>query len=472
MSTDFDAIVIGAGQAGPPLAARLAGEGQRVALIERRHLGGSCRNFGCTPTKAMVASARAAWTVRHAAEFGVRVHGDVIVDMPAVIARATALVVRGRRGLREWLESTDGVTLVDGHARLAGERRVQVDGSTHRAGRIFIDTGSRPVIPDIPGLDDIDFLTSAQMAGLDRLPQHLVVLGGSYIGCEFAQMFRRFGSRVTLVERHARLMDQEDSDLSAAMQQVLEAEGIDVLTAAEATSVARRDGSVVVTVDLGAAGTREIAGSDLLLALGRRPNSDDLGLEAAGVETDDHGYIRVDDHLHTTVDGIWALGDVNGHGGFTHTAYNDHEIVADELFGDGQRSLANRIDAYAVYTDPPLGRVGTTEAQLRGSGRRALVATLPMERVARARERGETQGLIKLLVDAETERLLGAAVFGIGGDEVVHGILDLMYAGASYRVLRDSTGIHPTVSELLPSVLEHLEPLPPRAERADPDEPA
>jgi pyruvate/2-oxoglutarate dehydrogenase complex dihydrolipoamide dehydrogenase (E3) component len=472
MSRDFDAIIIGAGQAGPPLAARLAGDGHRVALIERRHLGGSCVNFGCTPTKAMVASARAAWMVRHASDFGVRVQGDVLVDMPAVHARAAALVERSRRGLREWMESTDGITLIDGHARLAGDRRVRVDDSEYRAERIFINTGTRPRAPGIPGLDDVDVLTSAQMTGLDRLPAHLVILGGGYIGVEFAQMFRRFGSRVTLVERHARVLEHEDSDISDAMQQVLAAEGIEVLTAAEATAIAPHDGGVLVTVDQGAAGSREITGSDLLLALGRRPNSDDLGLETAGVETDDHGYIRVDDRLHTSADGIWALGDVNGHGGFTHTAYNDQQIVVDELFGEGHRSLADRIEAYAVYTDPPLGRVGLTEAQLRGSDHRALIAKLPMDQVARARERGETQGLIKLLVDAESERLLGAAVFGIGGDEVVHGVLDLMYAGASYRVLRDSTGIHPTVSELLPTALEGLEPLPPRAGQAGPDEPA
>lgn len=472
MTTDFDAIIIGAGQAGPALAAKLAGAGSRVALIERRHLGGSCVNFGCTPTKAMVASARAAWMLRHAVEFGVYVQGEIRVDMPAVRARTAGIVEQSRRGLRQWLESTDGITLIDGHARFSGARRLRANGSEYRAPRIFINTGSRPVIPEIPGLDQIDFLTSAQMAVIDRIPDHLVLLGGGYIGVELAQMFVRFGSRVTLIERHARLLEHEDSDISAAMQLMLEAEGVEVLVAAEATNVGRHSDGIRVDVARGAAGSSEITGSDLLLALGRRPNSDDLGLEMAGVETDEHGYIRVDDRLHTSVDGIWALGDVNGTGAFTHTAYDDHEIVANELFGDGSRNLSDRIDAYAVYTDPPLGRVGMTEARLRGTGRRVLLAKMPMGGVARARERGETQGLMKLLVDGDSERLLGAAVFGIEGDEVVHGVLDLMYADAPYRVLRDSMGIHPTVSELLPSLLERLEPLPLRAEQATPGESA
>lgn len=466
MATEFDAIIIGAGQAGPALAARLAGAGQRVAVIERRHVGGSCINFGCTPTKAMVASARAAWMVRHAAEFGVHVHGETVVDMPSVNARTAAIVRRARKGVRDWMASTDRIALIEGHARFVGRRTVQVDGSEYDADRFFIDTGSRPVVPDIPGLDQVDFLTSSQMAALDRIPDHLVVLGGGYIGVEFAQMFRRFGSRVTLVERHARLLEHEDSDVSAAMQQLLEDEGVTVMVAAEATEVGSRDGGVLVKVDQGAGGRQEIAGSDLLLALGRRPNSDDLGLEAVGVETDADGHIRVDDRLHTNIEGIWAMGDVAGTGGFTHTAYADHEIVADALLGNGERSLSQRIPAYAVYTDPPLGRAGTTEAQLRGSGRNVLMATMPMTDVARAQERGETRGLIKLLVDGDDDRLLGAAVFGIGGDEVVQGILDLMHAGAPYQVLRDSMGIHPTVGELLPTLLKRLEPLPARAERA------
>lgn len=471
MSKQFDAIVIGAGQAGPALAAKLAAADQRVAVIERRDLGGSCINFGCTPTKAMVASARAAWMARRAGELGVKIDGDVRVDMKAVRARTAGIVEQSREGLRRWLESLEGVSLIEGHARFTGPRRVQVDGTEYRAERLFINTGSRPVIPDIPGLGEVAFLTSAHMTGLDRLPQHLVILGGGAIGVEFAQMFRRFGSAVTLIERHARLLEHEDTDVSAAMQQLLEDEGVEVLVAAEATAIERRGDGLALTVDQGAEGTREVQGSDLLLALGRRPNSDDLGLEAAGIETDGHGYIRVDERLHTTAEGVWALGDVNGAGAFTHTAYDDQEIVADGLFGDGSRSLDGRIPAYAVYTDPPLARVGIGEAEARTTERRLLIAKMPMSEVSRARERGETRGFLKLLVDADSDRLAGAALFGIEADEVVHGVLDLMYADAPYRVLRDTMGIHPTVSELLPSLLARLEPLPPRAERASPQDP-
>jgi pyruvate/2-oxoglutarate dehydrogenase complex dihydrolipoamide dehydrogenase (E3) component len=352
----------------------------------------------------------------------------------------------------------------------SGDRTVQVDGREYRAERVFIDTGSRPAIPGIPGLDRGRLPDLVADGGLDRLPEHLVILGGGAIGVEFAQMFRRFGSRVTLIERHARLLEHEDSDVSAAMQQVLEDEGITVRVAAEASEVGPRDGGILVRLDQGASGRQEVAGSDLLLALGRRPNTDDLGLDAAGLETDAQGHIRVDDYLHTNVEGVWALGDVAGTGGFTHTAYADHQIVVDSLFGNGERSLSQRIPAYAVYTDPPLGRAGLSEAQLRGSGRKVLMARMPMDEVARARERGETRGLIKLLVDGDNDRLLGATVFGIGGDEVVQGVLNLMHADAPYQVLRDSMGIHPTVSELLPSLLERLEPLPARAERAEPGE--
>lgn len=469
MSKHFDAIIIGAGQAAPPLAAKLASAGRHVAVIERRHLGGSCVNFGCTPTKAMIASARAAWMLRHAADFGIDIHGEVRVDMTAVAARTTKIVEHSHQGLRKWLESVDGVTLIAGHARLTGDRQLQVDGAHFQAEQLFINTGSRAVVPAIPGLEQTDFLTSSQMARIDRLPEHLIILGGGYIGVEFAQMFRRFGSRVTLIERNARLMDHEDSDVSEAIQGMLESEGVEVLVAAEASSIQAERGALAVTLDQGAAGGREIDGTDLLLALGRRPNSDDLGLETTGIETDERGYIQVDDRLHTSVDGIWALGDVNGTGAFTHTAYNDHEIVADELFGSAQRSLDERVDAYAVYTDPPLARVGLNEARLRGTDRRVLMAKMPMSEVARARERGETQGFIKILVDGDSERLLGAVILGIEGDEAVHGILDLMYADAPYQVLRDSIAIHPTVSELLPSLLERLEPLPPRAGMAPTD---
>jgi pyruvate/2-oxoglutarate dehydrogenase complex dihydrolipoamide dehydrogenase (E3) component len=467
MTGKFDAIIIGAGQAGPALAVKLAGSGQRVAIIERQQPGGSCVNFGCTPTKAMVASARGAWMARRAAELGVKIDGHVHVDMNAVSKRTARIVEHSREGLRRRLNSTAGVSLIEGHARFIASDRIRVQEKEFSAGRIFINTGTRTAIPAIPGLAETAFWTPAHITRIDRLPAHLIVLGGGYIGVEFAQMFRRFGSRVTLIERSARLLEHEDTDISNSVQQLLESEGIEVLLAAE-TSGIRADGdSVTLEVTRGASGSHEVRGSNLLLALGRQPNSDDLGLEAAGVDTDEHGYIKVDNRLRTRVEGIWALGDVNGCGAFTHTAYDDHEIVADGLLGDGTRTLDDRIDTYAVYIDPPLGRAGLTETRAHTAARRVLLASMPMSEVARARERGETHGLMKILVDADTDLLIGAAIFGIGGDEVVQGILNLMYAGAPYQVLRKRMGIHPTVSELLPSLLERLEPIEPRPGQAD-----
>jgi pyruvate/2-oxoglutarate dehydrogenase complex dihydrolipoamide dehydrogenase (E3) component len=464
MTQSFDAIVIGAGQAAPPLAARIAGEGLTVALVERRHLGGSCVNFGCTPTKAMVASARAAWAARRAGEMGVSVGGDVRVDMGKVKARRDAIVAASRRSLRDWLEGAEGVTLVEGHARFTAPDRVRVGERELRAPRVFVNTGARGVVPDIPGLAETGFWTPSRVMDVDRVPRHLLVLGGGYVGVEFAQMFRRFGSEVTLVERGARLLEREDTDISEAVQQILEDEGVEVLVAAEATRVEAAGGGVAVTLERGGE-PREVRGSDLLLGLGRRPNSDDLGLEAAGVDRDDRGYIRVDEGLRTNVEGIWALGDVNGAGAFTHTAYNDYQIVADRLFGRGERSLADRIPAHAVYIDPPLGRAGLNETETRASHRRVLLAKMPMDEVARAKEIGETRGFMKVLVDGDSGLLLGAAVLGHAGDEVVQGLMGLMYARAPYQVLRDAVGIHPTVSELIPSLLERLEPLPAPVER-------
>ncbi|MGD2076507.1 MAG: FAD-containing oxidoreductase [Gammaproteobacteria bacterium] len=454
----FDAIIIGAGQAGPALAVKLAHAGQRVAVIERQHVGGSCINFGCTPTKAMVASARSAWMARRAADFGVHIDGDIKVDMDAVAQRTARIVQESRKGLYRWLNSTAGISLVEGHARFTAPDRIQVGDLLLHGERFFINTGTRPVVPDIPGLAETDFWTPARMTRVDHLPEHLVVLGGGYIGIEFAQMFRRFGSRVTVVERGARLLEQEDTDISEAVRQVLEEEDIDVRLETEASEVRAAANGVTVGVEGDGTGG-ELHGSNLLLALGRRPNSDDLDLEAAGVDTDEGGYIRVNDRLRTGVESIWALGDVNGKGAFTHTAYDDHEIVADTLLGEGKRSLGDRFAAHAVYIDPPLGRVGLTEAQARESGRRTLLAKMPMSGVARARERGETRGLMKVLVDDETDRFIGATIFGISGDEVVHSILNLMYADAPYQRLRDRMGIHPTVSELLPTLLERLEPV-------------
>jgi pyruvate/2-oxoglutarate dehydrogenase complex dihydrolipoamide dehydrogenase (E3) component len=455
----FDAIVIGAGQAGPALAVKLANAGQRVAVVERQHVGGSCINFGCTPTKAMVASARSAWSARRAADLGVCIEGAIRVDMDAVAQRTARIVQESRNGLYRWLNSTPGISLIEGHAHFTGPDQVEVGDLLLHGEHIFINTGTRPVVPDISGLAETEFWTPARITRVSHLPEHLIVLGGGYIGIEFAQMFRRFGSRVTVVERGARLLEQEDTDISEAVQQVLEDETLDVRLETEATAVHADPGGVTVRVEASAAGEEELRGSNLLLAIGRRPNSDDLDLESAGVETDERGYVKVDDRLSTGVEGIWALGDVNGRGAFTHTAYDDHEIVADTLLGEGKRSLRDRVDAHAVYIDPPLGRVGLTEAQARQTGRHTLLAKMPMSGVARARERGETHGLMKILVDGESNRFIGATIFGIGGDEVVHNILNLMYADAPYQRLRSRMGIHPTVSELLPTLLEQLEPV-------------
>ena len=457
MTRQVDAIVIGAGQAGPTLAMRLAREGRSTVLIERRHLGGSCVNFGCTPTKAMVASARAAWMARRAAELGVQIDGTIQVDMAAVKAHRDALVEQSRSGLRDGLQSA-GVTLIDGHARFVAPREVQVGDRTLAAAQIFINTGARAALPPIPGLADSGYWTPTGVMQADAIPEHLLVLGGGPVGVEYAQIFHRLGSRVTLIERHGRLLEDEDTDVSEAVQHILEDEGIEVEVGAEAQSVQRGAHGITVAIDRG--GSRaELAGSQLLIGLGRRPNSDDLGLAEAGIATDARGHIQVDSRLRTNVDGVWALGDVNGHGAFTHTAYNDFEIVANNLFGDGRRSLDDRIAAHAVYLDPPLGRVGLSETQTRASGRAVLIAKLPMTAVARARERAETRGFMKVLVDQETSLILGGAILGIGGDEVVQTLLALMYARAPYPVLRDAVGIHPTVNELLPSLVAGLQPM-------------
>lgn len=465
MSQRFDAIVIGAGQAGPSLAMRLGQEGLETLLVERRHLGGSCVNFGCTPTKAMVASARAAWMARRAHELGVQIDGEVRVDMRAVKARRDAIVERSRSGLADALRSSERVTLLEGHARFTGPHRIQIGDQRLEAERIFINTGARSAVPPIPGLADADYWTPSRVMEASSVPGELVILGGGPVGVEYAQMFQRFGSRVTLLERHGRLLSREDTDVSEAVQQILEEDGIRVLLDAEATAVEDADGRISVTAALGEGREERVIGERLLIGLGRRPNSDDLGLDEAGIETGEHGHIRVDERLRTTADGVWALGDVNGEGAFTHTAYNDFQIVADQLFGSGERTLAERIPAHAVYLDPPLGRVGLGETETRARSRPPLMAKMPMSAVARAKERGETRGFMKVLVDPESDHILGATVLGTGGDEVVHTFLALMVAGAPSRVLRRAMGIHPTVSELIPSLLERLEPIAPPVER-------
>jgi pyruvate/2-oxoglutarate dehydrogenase complex dihydrolipoamide dehydrogenase (E3) component len=457
----FDAIIVGAGQAGPPLAGRLTAAGQTVAVVERKLIGGTCVNTGCIPTKTLVASAQAAHLARRGADYGVDT-GAVSVDMAKVKARKDAIMLDDRRGVEDWLDGMDGCTVVRGHARFTDPHTLQVGDDVLQAERIYLNVGGRAVVPDIPGLADVGFLTNVSILELDTVPEHLVIVGGSYIALEFAQMYRRFGARVTVVEKGPRLTSREDGDISEAVTAILENEGIDVVVDAADIRIQKRDNGFEsfegfeLTPRSGAA---PIVGSHLLLAVGRRPNTDDLGLEQAGVGTDTRGYITVDDQLKTSVDHIWAMGDCNGKGAFTHTSYNDFEIVAANLLDADPRRVSDRITAYALYIDPPLGRVGLTVEQVRASGRPALVGQRPMTKVGRAVEKGETQGFMKVVVDAETQQILGAAILGVGGDEAIHAILDVMSAKAPYTTLSRTMHIHPTVCELIPTMLQEMSPL-------------
>jgi pyruvate/2-oxoglutarate dehydrogenase complex dihydrolipoamide dehydrogenase (E3) component len=455
MTEKFDAVIVGAGQAGPPLAGRLTQAGYTVAVIERKLVGGTCVNSGCIPTKTLVASAYAARVARRGAEYGIGT-GDISVDMAAVKARKDKIVVGDREGVESWIEGMDGATLIRGHARFEGPHTIRVDDRVLEADRIFLNVGGRAVAPDMPGLADIDYMTNVGILELDTVPEHLVVIGGSYIALEFAQMYRRFGARVTVIEKGPRLTSREDEDVSATIKEILEAEGIDVVVDASDIRFTKRDNGFEVTPREGA---EPVAGTHLLMAVGRQPNTDDLGLEAAGVETDRRGYIVVDDQLRTNVEHIWAMGDCNGRGAFTHTSYNDFEIVAANLLDDDPRRVSDRITTYALYIDPPLGRAGLTVDEVRKSGRKALVGKRPMTRVGRAVEKGETQGFMKVVVDAETEQILGATIFGVGGDEVIHSILDIMTAKKPYTAISRTMHIHPTVSELVPTMLQDLQPL-------------
>ena len=455
MTAHFDAIIVGAGQAGPPLAGRLTAAGRRVAIVERKLIGGTCVNNGCIPTKTLVASAHAAQLARRGAEYGIGT-GAISVDMAKVKARKDDIMLKDRKDVESWLEGMDGCTVVRGHACFQDPHTLRVDEELLQADRIFLNVGGRAVVPDIPGLSDVEFLTNVSVLELDTLPDHLVIVGGSYIALEFAQMYRRFGALVTVVERGPRLAFREDEDVSATIREILEAEGIDIVLGADDIRISKRDKGFELTPSAGAA---PIRGSHLLLAVGRRPNTDDLGLQAAGVQTDARGYIVVDDQLKTNVDHIWAMGDCNGKGAFTHTSYNDFEIVAANLLDGDPRRVSDRISTYALYIDPPLGRAGMTVDQVRASGRRALVGKRPMTRVGRAVEKGETQGFMKVVVDAATNEILGAAVFGVGGDEAIHCILDIMSAKAPYTTLSRTMHIHPTVSELIPTMLQEMTPL-------------
>lgn len=452
----FDAIIIGAGQAGPSLAGRLTEAGMQVALIERKYTGGTCVNTGCMPTKTLIASARAVHMARRGADFGV-LAGDVGFDMTVAAARARQVVENARAGNDDWLASMDGLTFLRGHARLSGPTTVAVGEDILEAPKIFLNVGGRARVPSMPGISEVPYLDNTDMVALDQVPGHLIIVGGGYVGLEFAQMFRRFGARVTIVERAARLAVHEDEDISAAIAGIFEDEGVIVRTGADCIGLERDGEGVAVTVDC-REGDRVVRGTHVLIAAGRQPNTDDLGLSAAGIEVDDRGYIRVDDQLRTNVDGIWALGECNGRGAFTHTAYNDFEIVAANLLGDEPRSLHMREQGYAVYIDPPLGRAGMTEAEAVAKGHDILVSARPMARVGRAVEKGETAGLMKLVVDANSRRIIGAAILGVGGDEAIHAVLNLMSAGQTVDALRWAVPIHPTTAELLPTLAAELAP--------------
>ena len=450
----FDAIIVGTGQAGPYLASRLTAAGMKTAIIERKLFGGTCVNTGCIPTKTMVASAYAARMVARAGEFGVTAKPGG-VDMKRVKARKDEISGQSRTGVEAWLRGMENATVIQGHARFEAPHEISVGGERLSAERIFLNVGGRAVIPPMPGLDQVPYWTNSSMMGVDFVPPHLIVVGGSYIGLEFGQMFRRFGSEVTIIEKSPRLVPHEDEDISAAIRGILEAEGIRIHVKAECIGFERRGNEVAARVECEEDAPEEV-GTHVLLAAGRRPNTDDLGLDKAGVAVDKHGYIQVDDELRTSAQGIWALGDCNGKGAFTHTSYNDGEIAAANLLDHDSRRVSDRITAYNLYIDPPLGRAGMTETEARATAKHLLVGRREMTRVGRAVEKGESQGFMKVMVDADTQRILGASILGTGGDEVIHSILDVMYAKAPYTVIQRAVHIHPTVSELIPTMLGEM----------------
>jgi pyruvate/2-oxoglutarate dehydrogenase complex dihydrolipoamide dehydrogenase (E3) component len=455
VSATFDALVIGMGQAGPSLTARLSGAGMKVAVVERHHFGGTCVNDGCTPTKAMVASAYAAHMARRASEYGVFMEASPRVDMKRVRTRRDEIVLNSRNGLEKWIDGLKGTTVYRGHARFVGRNEVRVGSESLKAERIFLNVGGRPFAPRMPGLDTVPYQTNVTMMDLDFVPAHLVVIGGSYVGLEFAQIFLRFGSRVTVVEMGPRLVGREDEDVSLEIQRILADEGIELRLNAQCISVQKESDGLSVGLECKDGPPRE-RGTHLLLAVGRVPNTEDLGLDLAGIRTDKRGYIEVDEELRTSNPHVWALGDCNGKGAFTHTAYNDYEIVAENVLSNARRKHTDRIAAYALYTDPPLGRVGMSEAEIRSRGLKALVGKLPMTRVARALEKGETRGFLKIHVEQGSQRILGAALLGTGADESVHSLLEAVYSGMPYSEFQRHVRIHPTVSELLPTVMENL----------------
>lgn len=452
----FDVIIIGTGQAGPSIAFRCAREGLKTVIIEKGNFGGECVNTGCTPTKTLVSSARAAYMARKSADYGVETEGTITVNMKKVKARKDDIVIESREGLEDRLKDEENLTVIEGHARFTDNHTVEVNGEKLSAEKIFINTGTRPHIPD--GYDGVDILTNRSMMEVDFVPEHLIVVGGGYIGIEFGQMYRRFGSKVTIVEKSDRLATKEDEDISAEIKEILESEDIKVRLNANCLSGKMRNGRVVVDLDCDK-GNREEEGTHLLLAVGRNPNTNDLGLDHTDIETDDHGFIKVNNRCETSVEGIWAVGDCNGEGAFTHTSVNDADIVKGNIFDGLDKKISDRIECFGLFMDPPMARVGFTEAQVRKAGLKAKIATRPMSRIARAKEKGETKGMIKILADADTDKFLGVTILGVGGDEVIHLFIDMMYADMPYTIVQNAVHIHPTVSELIPTILGEFEPL-------------
>jgi pyruvate/2-oxoglutarate dehydrogenase complex dihydrolipoamide dehydrogenase (E3) component len=453
----FDAIVIGAGQSGGPLSYRLADHGWTVALVEEAQLGGTCVNTGCTPTKTLVASAQVAHYARAASRWGVRT-SEVSVDLPAVVARKNKIVQTARQNHEKAVAARKSLRLYRGHARFRDAHTVEVNGEQITSEKIFIDTGTRPAIPSIEGLAAAGYLTNASIMELDTLPEHLLVLGGGYVGLEFAQMFARFGSQVTILYRGQQILAREDPEIAAELQKTLEAEGLRFVMVTEGKRVERSGGVTTLTFDT-PQGSQTISGSHLLVATGRIPNTDDLGLDAAGIATDPEGFIRVNGRLETTAPGVWAMGDVKGGPQFTHISYNDYQIVWANLMEGKNQSIENRYVPYAVFTDPQLGGVGLTEKEARAKGFRLKIGSIPMTRVARAIERYETAGIMKIIVDASNDRILGASILASEGGEIVQLLGVAMMAGAPYTLLKGAVYIHPTLAEGLWTLMETVKPV-------------
>ncbi|MFO7933342.1 MAG: mercuric reductase [Bacteroidales bacterium] len=450
----FDAIIIGSGQSGSPLVFRMSKEKMKVAFIEKEHFGGTCVNNGCTPTKAYVASARRMWDAGHGEDLGVYIPQGASVDLKKVKQRKDRIVRESAEGIRDGAKDDENITVFKGEARFSGKKTVTVNGEELTAEEIYINVGARPVVPEV--FKDLDYLTNKTILELEKLPDHLIIVGGSYVGLEFGQMFRRFGSKVTIVEKGPRLIAREDEDVSDHIREILQEEKIGIRLNADCTGGKQnKDGSVTLKVDC-EEGEPEITGSHILLAVGRRPNTDLLNPGATGISINEREYIPVNEFLETNVKGIYALGDCNGRGAFTHTSYNDYKIVAGNKFEGKNLKVSDRIMTYCLYIDPPLGRAGMSRQAALESVDKVLEAKMPMSAVSRANEKGETRGLIRILVDAETRKILGASVLGVGGDEIISSILGIMYADVPFTAIQDAVIPHPTVSEYIPTLLGSL----------------